>query len=405
MKTSNEARVEMGLPPLLLPLGHSAWAIRPDILPRLIEAHRSPPSAELLAAIQGPRAAVRRLASADKRVSGAVAVIPLTGIITPRGSFLSMLFGGSGGGLMGFREQFADALTSTDIGAIVLDIDSPGGLVSLVQETAAEIRAARGAKPIVAVCNTLAASAAYWIATQADEVVCTPSGECGSVGVYMVHEDWSKFNADFGVEPTYISAGTYKTEGNPDEPLSKDGQKAWQQEVDDIYGAFLASVAAGRGISVEQVRANYGEGRCLLAARALEAGMCDRLDTLETVVGELLGQEPDAAEDSERGEARRLTVIVPSPKAEGDGQPRCQKCGKYLAPGETTCESCLNASDDEAEATAEDDKPESEPAADDKPAPADVEDDDEDEEDEDDLPSEEPAADDTKRRAALIFPG
>jgi hypothetical protein len=99
MKTSNEARVEMGQPPLLLPAGHHTWAIRRDVLPRLIEAHRAPPSAELLAAVQRPVAGVRRLASADKRVSGAVAVIPLTGIITPRGSFLSMLFGGGGGGL------------------------------------------------------------------------------------------------------------------------------------------------------------------------------------------------------------------------------------------------------------------------------------------------------------------
>jgi signal peptide peptidase SppA len=346
------------------------------------------------------------MASADKRVSGAVAVLPLTGIITPRGSFLSMLFGGGGGGLMAFREQFADALTSTDIGAIVLDIDSPGGLVSLVQETAAEIRAARGVKPIVAVCNTLAASAAYWIAAQADEIVCTPSGECGSVGVYMVHEDWSKFNADFGVEPTYISAGTYKTEGNPDEPLSKDGEKAWQEEVDDIYGAFLASVAAGRGITAAQVQSNYGEGRCLLAPRALEAGMCDRLDTLETVVGELLGQEPDAGEDAA---AQRLSVTTTKSvaaklrKLEADGQPRCEKCGKYLSPG-AMCE-CVSAEDDEPDATADEDKPES--AADDTPAEPAAENGDEpgDEETEDDVPVDEPVAEQNRRRTALIFPG
>jgi hypothetical protein len=66
----------------------------------------------------------------------------------------------------------------------------------------------------------MAASAAYWIAAQADELVVTPSGFVGSIGTYAIHEDWSKFNEDFGVLPTYISAGKYKTEGNPDEPLS-----------------------------------------------------------------------------------------------------------------------------------------------------------------------------------------
>ena len=100
---------QTSIPPLLLP-GHSAWAIRRDVLPRLIEAHRSTVSADLMEAVQAiaPSAATRRLASADKRVSGAVSVIPLTGIITPRGSFLSMLFGGGGGGLISFREQFAE---------------------------------------------------------------------------------------------------------------------------------------------------------------------------------------------------------------------------------------------------------------------------------------------------------
>jgi hypothetical protein len=92
---------------------------------------------------------------------GYVAVIPLTGLITARGSFLSMLFGG-GGGLLDFRDSFREALNSPEVSAIVLDVDSPGGYVDLVPETAEEIYEARGEKPIVAVANTMAASAAYW---------------------------------------------------------------------------------------------------------------------------------------------------------------------------------------------------------------------------------------------------
>jgi capsid assembly protease len=270
-----------------LTLGRSLWAIHPDVLPRLVEARRS------VRALQG-FARTSPVAQDDEsaRAGRGVAVLPLTGVITPRGSLLSLLFGG-GGGLVDFRASFREAMSSPDVGAIVLDVDSPGGLIDLVPETAEEIRAARGVKPIVAVANTLAASGAYWIASQADELVITPSGSAGSVGVYMVHEDWSGFNEKEGIQPTYISAGKYKVEGNPDEPLSEEAQADWQREVDDLYAMFVEAVAQGRGVSTAQVRDGYGEGRTLLAHRALGAGMVDRVATLEETVYDLLASSRD----------------------------------------------------------------------------------------------------------------
>jgi hypothetical protein len=141
-------------------------------------------------------------------------------------------------------------VANPDIGAIVIDVDSPGGLLDLIPETAAEVFNARGTKPIIAVVNTLACSAAYWIAAQADELVSTPSGSAGSVGVYRIHEDWSGANEQMGIDPTYVYAGTYKTEGNPDEPLGDDARAEWQTHVDLIYGEFTTAVAEGRGVSV-----------------------------------------------------------------------------------------------------------------------------------------------------------
>lgn len=286
-----------------LTLGRSMWAIRPDALPRIMEAHRagaptlSDGLAERLAAtvpeprlIQAPQAARGR---SSARAGGAVAVIPLTGVVTPRGSFLSMLFGG-GGGLLDFQEQFREAMGNPDVGAILLDVDSPGGLVDLVPETATMIREARGTKPIVAISNTLAASAAYWIGSQADEFVVTPSGSLGSIGVYMAHEDLSGALEQRGINVTYISAGKYKIEGNPTEPLSEEAQAAWQEEVDDLYGMFVDAVAEGRGATAEQVRDGYGEGRVLLANRAVQAGLADRVATYEDVVRGLLAGEAPA---------------------------------------------------------------------------------------------------------------
>lgn len=242
-------------------------------------------------------------------VRGGVAVIPLQGVITPQGSWLDRLFGGGAGGLQGFRSSLREALGDDDVAAIVLDVHSPGGSVSLVPETAAEIRAARDEKPIVAVANTMSASAAYWLAAQADEVVVTPSGFLGSIGVYMVHDDWSGFNEALGVLPTYVYAGTYKVEGNPDEPLSDEAKAAIQAEVDDLYGLFVADVAAGRGVSADAVRSGYGEGRVLPAARAVTAGLGDRVATIDDVVREL------AAGGGASDRRRRAQAPAPAPAA------------------------------------------------------------------------------------------
>ena len=107
------------------------------------------------------------------------------------------------------------------------------------------IRAARGnGKKIISVVNTLAASAAYWLAAQADEIVATSSGELGSVGVYMLHEDWSGWNEQQGIGVTYVKTPRFKAEGNPDEPLSDDTLKAWQADVEDI---FVRITAMNRG--------------------------------------------------------------------------------------------------------------------------------------------------------------
>jgi ClpP class serine protease len=93
-----------------------------------------------------------------------------------------------------------------NVRAIVLNIDSPGGSIFGTEELFNKIMAARGSKPITAVVNSVAASAAFWIASAADEIVITPGGMIGSVGVYMVHTDLSAAIAEDGVKETFISA-------------------------------------------------------------------------------------------------------------------------------------------------------------------------------------------------------
>ena len=219
--------------------------------------------------------------------SGRVARIPIVGPISRRASFWSMFFGGSS--VDGLTKALREVAIDDTVGTVLLDIDSPGGTVSGMPELAAEVRRLRESKHVVAIANSLTASAAYWIASQADEVVATPESLTGSIGVFTVHEDWSKMLARVGIDVTYVHAGRYKVEGNPDQPLTDDARDHKQSIVDDAYRLFVNDVARGRGVSAAQVRSDYGEGRVLTATDALQAGMVDRIAGFDATVRRLAG--------------------------------------------------------------------------------------------------------------------
>jgi len=219
---------------------------------------------------------------------GTVAVIPMYGLISQRTTLMSDMSGGTS--VDELRGALRDALADPKVKAVVFDISSPGGSVDGIPEFAAELRAARrGSKPIVGQVNTLAASAAYWLAAQMTELAVTPSGEVGSIGVYAMHEDVSRAEEMAGVKTSLISAGPFKTEGNQFEPLNPEARDAIQGQVDDFYAMFLADVAKGRKTSVDAVAQGYGGGRTLLAKAALAAGMVDAIATLDQTVARLQG--------------------------------------------------------------------------------------------------------------------
>lgn len=186
-----------------------------------------------------------------------------------------------------FTSALRQVLADDTVGQILIDIDSPGGSVYGVAELAAEIVKARALKPVVAVANSLAASAAYWIGCSASEFYVTPGGEVGSIGVWQAHFDYSKALEEEGVKPTLISAGKFKVEGNPYVPLDPEAQAFMQSRGDDYYNAFIKAVAKGRGISVADVRDGMGEGRVLGADAALAAKMVDGIATFDDVLANM----------------------------------------------------------------------------------------------------------------------
>lgn len=259
-----------------------------------------------LVALDGPHSGATRV--------GSVSVLPVYGVIEHRSDWLMELFG-EGASIMGLREALRAELNDPTVRAVVLDIDSPGGSIAGVTEFASELRTARGGtKPIVAVANTLAASAAYWLGSQADEFVVTPSGHVGSIGVYAVHQDVSRLLDAMGVTMTIVSAGPHKTEGNEFEPLSDEARAQIQSRVDASYQQFLADVAAGRRVAVADVEANYGGGRVFTARDALKAGLVDRVATLAQTVQRL--------ERATLGPGRRMAAASLLPDLEASAIPR-----------------------------------------------------------------------------------
>ena len=219
------------------------------------------------------------------KAGGGVVVIPIVGVITQRANLLSEYSGGTSTEKL--AAQIDQALASADVGAIVFDVDSPGGDISGVPEIAAKIYAARGKKRTIAVVNSAMHSAAYWIGSAAEEIAITPSGMAGSIGILWVHTEYSEMEAALGIKTTILRAGKYKAEGNPVEPLSDGARDRMQAIVDDYYEDFVAAVARHRGTTAEAVRKGYAQGSILTAKRAVAEGLADRVATLEAVLAEL----------------------------------------------------------------------------------------------------------------------
>ncbi len=257
------------------------WAILPAKLSELISVAQRHAAGERLSAeeVAAIKAAARK---ADARAAGSVAVLQLYGSIFPHANLMTEMSGAVSAER--FKAVFNAAMADPAVTSIVIDIDSPGGAVSGVPELADVIFNARGQKPIVAVADHLAASAAYWIGTAADELLVTPSGEVGSIGVFAAHEDWSRAYDNAGVTVNLISAGKFKTEGNPYQPLGEEARAAIQARVDEYYDMFVKAVARNRGVKVSDVRGGFGEGRVVGAREAVASGMADRVGTLDDAI-------------------------------------------------------------------------------------------------------------------------
>ncbi len=209
-----------------------------------------------------------------------IAIIPVEGTLMHKYGHIDPYSGATG--YDGIQAKLEEALDDPSIRGILLDINSPGGEVSGCFDLADFIYEARAIKPIWALADEWAASAAYALASGAERIIAPRTAEMGSVGVLTLHVDHSQMIQEAGLDVTFIFAGDHKVDGNPFEPLPEEVRADIQAEIDEVYGIFVSTVARNRGMSETAVRET--EARVYNARDARNVGFADEVMAARNVL-------------------------------------------------------------------------------------------------------------------------
>ncbi|HBU8230925.1 TPA: S49 family peptidase [Morganella morganii] len=213
-----------------------------------------------------------------------IAVIPVYGTLVQKLGTLRPYSGMTG--YDGIRRVFLTAVNDPEVKGICLDIDSPGGEVAGCFDLVDLIYAERGKKPIHAILSENAFSAAYAIASAADKIYVPRTGGVGSVGVIVIHCDWSQHIKDDGLKVSIITYGNRKAESNPYVSLSDEAKSAIQHDVDEMGRLFVSTVSRNRGLSETVIRNT--QAACYLAAEGVQMGLADVVASPDVAFQELM---------------------------------------------------------------------------------------------------------------------
>ena len=220
-----------------------------------------------------------RARSSPRVTDAGIAVVPVMGTLVRRTSGMSALSGMCS--YHDIQNMAEDAFTNPDVKAVLLEIDSCGGEAGGVFDLAENLRdmADSTGKPLWAIADEAALSAAYAIACAADHIIVPRTGEVGSIGVVALHVDESGADAKGGLSYTYIHAGAHKVDANPHEPLSDDVRGALQADVDALHAEFVSLVAGRRQCSEAVIRST--EAQVYRGMEAVNVGLADAVGTFQ----------------------------------------------------------------------------------------------------------------------------
>lgn len=238
------------------------WAIEPKFLEELYK--------EKMAAMQNSALFSSLLAQTrqkDTAVQNGIAIINIENAIMRKSSWWS-----SAVTHKQIKNEIQKALENDDVKAILYNIYSPGGSVAGTQELAAYIKEVSTKKPSCAFVDGMCCSAAYWLASATGKIFATESAELGSIGVVLLHKDYSKIYEDWGVKYTYITAGSKKSVGASEIPLSDEDKEYLQNQVNGIYDVFLQDISQNMGLDLNK-KTEWADGRIFLGKDAVSLGL------------------------------------------------------------------------------------------------------------------------------------
>lgn len=221
----------------------------------------------------------RLMGTRSAKIRGSKAVVPIHGPIFSRPNILTEWLG-IGMVLGNITGDIQSLLENPDIESIILDIDSPGGTVTGINEASNFIKVASEKKPITAYVGGVGASAAYWLASAANEIVLDATSRVGSIGVVVAYPSPQADNDG------YIEIVNTASPNKRPDISTKEGKKVITAELDDLAEVFISTVATNRKVSEDTVLSKFGKGGILVGQKAISAGMADRLGSFEELMTE-----------------------------------------------------------------------------------------------------------------------
>ncbi|WP_409626463.1 S49 family peptidase [Tepidimonas sp.] len=250
----------------------------------------------------------------DLQVQDGIAILPILGTLVRRSSYI-----GAASGLTSYHEIEAmaeQAFADPQVRAVLLEIDSSGGEAGGVFDLAQRLRqlAQTSGKPLWAIADEVALSAAYAIACAADRLWLTRTAEVGSIGVVAVHIDESVADAKAGLNYTFLHAGAHKVDGHPHAPLPATVAADIQADIEQLYTQFIALVAGFRRLPPKAIRDT--EARVYRGEAALQAGLADQIGTRAEAITALQRQLAMSAGRSLRTKAAALSAARTPPRSQ-----------------------------------------------------------------------------------------
>ena len=268
----------------------SVWSILPDDLAKLKLAYQSYLAGdynEKIKILEGRDRQISDIPETFTIEENGTAIMAIEGVIMPKVNLFSLLFGGAT--LDVLTRDFKALIANDSVEAIVLDVDSPGGVVFRVQEFANMVFESRNIKPIFAISSSMMTSAAQYIASAAEQIFITDNSVMsGSIGVVAEHIDISELERKIGIKTSEIVAGKYKRIASSFGPLTEEGRQDLQQQIDHIYNSFVADVAKFRGSSVDTVLSSMADGKLFVGSQGIDVGLVDGLESLDSLVGDIM---------------------------------------------------------------------------------------------------------------------